>query len=104
MSADPSAWTKTVDGAPSSFGEVSCEMVRKTVLSALWGQDYARQELLFGRALGRVVAHEVYHMMAKTAQHGGSGVTAPALTGAQLISDSLDLDESSTAAIQSAGR
>jgi hypothetical protein len=79
-------------------------MVRKAVLLALWGQDYGRQELLFGRALGRVVAHEVYHMMAKTAQHGANGVTVPALSGAQLIADSLDLDEPSAAALQSTGR
>ncbi|MGP8248142.1 MAG: hypothetical protein ACLQVN_26965 [Bryobacteraceae bacterium] len=79
-------------------------MVRKAVLSALWGQDYGRQELLFGRALGRVLAHEVYHMMAKTTRHGSTGVTMPALSDAQLITDSLDLDESSADVIQSAAR
>lgn len=100
----PLAWTRVVEGAPSSFGEVNCDMVRKAVLSALWGQDYGRQELLFGRALGRVLAHEVYHMMAKTLHHGSTGVTEPALSGAQLIADSLDLDEPSASAVQSAGR
>jgi len=88
----PLAWTSTVDGAPLPFGQVSCDHVRNRVLKAMWGGDFSRGDLLFGRALGRVLAHEFYHMVAKTRAHATSGVTKPALSGPELISESLTLD------------
>ena len=91
----PLAWTSTVDGAPLPFGQVSCDQVRSLVQKAMWGGDFAHGDLLFGRALGRVLAHELYHMLARTISHGSTGVTRPALTGAQLISPSLTVDDES---------
>jgi hypothetical protein len=91
----PLAWTSTVDGAPLPFGQVSCDQIRNLVFKAMWGGDFAHGDLLFGRALGRVLAHEFYHMMARTTSHGVSGVTRPSLTGAQLISGSLSVDDES---------
>ena len=91
----PLAWTSTVDGTPLPFGQISCDQVRSAVLKAMWGGDFARGDQLFGRALGRVLAHEFYHMRARTASHGATGVTRPALTGAQLISGSLTVDDES---------
>ena len=91
----PLAWTSTADHTPLPFGQVSCDQVRNVVLKAMWGADFSHGDMLFGRALGRVVAHEVYHMVAKTTGHGASGVTRPALTGAQLISGSLTVDDDS---------
>lgn len=91
----PLAWTSTVDGAPLPFGQVSCDQIRNLVFKAMWGGDFAHGELLFGRALGRVLAHEFYHMVARTTSHGASGVTRPSLTAAQLISGSLSVDDES---------
>lgn len=91
----PLAWTRTVDGAPLPFGQVSCDQVRTLVWKAMWGGEFAHGDQLFGRALGRVVAHEFYHMRARTAAHASSGVAKPALSGAQLISDTLTVDDES---------
>ena len=55
------------------------------------GLDYARGDLLIGRAMGRVVAHELVHTLAKSGQHGFEGVQKPALSGKQLIGASLPL-------------
>lgn len=91
----PLASTNTVDGAPLPFGQVSCDQVRKLIWNAMWGGDFAHGDQLLGRALGRVLAHEFYHMRAKTTAHSSTGVTKPALSGAQLISDTLTIDEDS---------
>jgi hypothetical protein len=91
----PLAWTSTADGAPLPFGQVSCERVRNTVLRAMWGGDFSHADQLFGRALGRVLAHEFYHMRAKTTSHAAGGVAKRALSGAQLIADSLTVDDES---------
>jgi len=87
----PLAFTHTVNGEILPFSEVACDKVRSSVHQAMWGGDYARSDMLFGRALARTVAHELYHILAKTSTHARSGVAERALSGAQLISDDLRL-------------
>jgi hypothetical protein len=87
----PLAMTHTTNGEVQPFGEVNCDRVVKTARSAMSGTDYARADLLIGRAMGRVVAHELVHMLTKSEQHGLEGVQRPALSGRQLISASLPL-------------
>jgi hypothetical protein len=55
------------------------------------GEDFARPDYLMGRALGRVLAHELVHILTKSAAHGQDGVTQPALTGRELIGAPLRL-------------
>ena len=45
-----------------------------------------------GRALGRVVAHELVHMLTRSDDHAREGVQKAALSGRQLIAASLPLD------------
>jgi len=46
---------------------------------------------LLGRALGRVLAHEVVHILSKSGAHGRVGVAKTALSGSQLIAPELRL-------------
>ena len=86
----PFAFAHTADGRVQPFGEVACPSVRRAVEAALWGGQRNNREPLFGRALGRVVAHELFHILGNTGQHGKSGVFSPSLSGAQLISEHLE--------------
>lgn len=86
----PFAWAFTADGNVLPFGEVKCDRVRESIKTALRPGDYRKADELFGRALGRVVAHELYHMLANTKHHGKSGVAKDALSAQQLISEKLD--------------
>ena len=88
----PLAVTRTANGEVQPFGEVNCDRVGKTIRPAMFGEDYAKGDLLFGRALGRVVAHELVHMLTRSGQHARDGVQKAALSGKQLISNSLPLD------------
>jgi hypothetical protein len=87
----PLAITHTTNGEVQPFGEVNCDRVVNSVRSAMFGGDYAKADLLIGRALGRVVAHELVHMLTKSGQHAHEGVQKAALSGRQLISTSLPL-------------
>jgi hypothetical protein len=87
----PLAITHSSDGQIQPFGEVDCERVVNSARGAMSGKDYPTADLLIGRALGRVVAHELVHMLTKSGQHGTEGVEKPALSGKQLISASLKL-------------
>lgn len=81
----PYAWTHTVDGEILPFSEVACDRVRRAVSEALWGGERKQRDTLFGRALGRVVAHELMHILNREADHEHSGVFKRALTPRELI-------------------
>ncbi len=93
----PYAVTWTTDGRVLPFGEVDCQKVIHSARSAMWGGDLARSEQMYGRALGRVMAHELVHMLTKTGDHASHGVQRAALsprdlTGASLTLSKDDLD------------
>ncbi len=87
----PMAFTYSTGGVVQPFGEVECAKLTSVVRSAMSGGDFAHADLLFGRALGRVLAHEVVHMLSKSGAHGHAGIASRALSGSQLISPGLRL-------------
>jgi hypothetical protein len=89
----PMAFTYTTGGVPQPFSEVACEKVAGAVRSAMFGGDYAKADQLFGRALGRVLAHEVVHMLTRSGAHASEGVTKRSLSGNQLIAPELRLSQ-----------
>jgi hypothetical protein len=88
----PMAFTYSTDGVVQPFSEVACDKVTSAVRSAMSGGDFANADLLLGRALGRVLAHEVVHMLSKSGAHGHAGVAKTALSGSQLIAPELLLE------------
>jgi hypothetical protein len=87
----PLAFTYRADGAVLPFSEVACDKVTSSIRSAMWGGDFGRGDVLLGRALGRVVAHEVVHILSHSAEHGHDGVARESLSGSQLIASELPL-------------
>jgi hypothetical protein len=87
----PFAFTYNSDGEVLPFSEVECGPVTASVRSAMWGDDFARPDYVMGRALGRVVAHELVHILTRSAAHGREGVTHAALSGRELIGPPLNL-------------
>lgn len=87
----PFAETYVTDGNVLPFGQVHCDRVRSSVRGAMRGSDLKHGDATYGRALGRVVAHEIYHMLAKRRGHSASGVNRSALTAAQLVAPTLEL-------------
>ncbi len=58
------------DGHVLPFTDVRCDEVRKVMAD---GVPTDRQKAL-GMALGRIVAHELYHLLADTSKHAGAGL------------------------------
>lgn len=86
----PMAFTHTSDGEVLPFSEVLCDRVGVAAKSAMVGGEFGRRDELLGRALARVLAHELYHIKGKCNDHGRSGVARRALTGRELIAATLD--------------
>jgi hypothetical protein len=87
----PLAFAHSSDGEVLPFGEVECERVKISLRRFLTGRDNRNEDALLGRALGRVLAHEMYHMLANDRKHTGSGVTRGSLTANELTASHTNL-------------
>lgn len=88
----PLAFTHSSDGQLLPFSEVDCDKVRHSVQQAWTAADRSRGEQVLGRALARVLAHELYHIFAKTSHHGQEGIARTALSARQLVAEKLEFD------------
>lgn len=89
----PLALTHASNGELLPFGEVECDRVRRSVQRTVGRGNPLAHESTYGAALGRVMAHEVYHMLAHSAKHTKEGVTKEALTSEELSGSRLTLPD-----------
>jgi hypothetical protein len=86
-------WTHVSDGAILPFSEIDCDRIRNFVQRELLFRKVSERDEVFGRAIGRVVAHELYHIFANTPHHGSDGVAKSAYTVQELLSDDFRFEE-----------
>jgi hypothetical protein len=84
------AFTPLENGNVLPFSTVNCSSLGQFLSPALRQQPKARRDYLYGRAMGRVLAHELYHVIAQTRGHSREGVGEAAmsvrdLTGEQFV-------------------
>jgi len=79
-------FTHISDGQILPFTELNCDRLRHFVQSELMLMHPREREAAYGRALGRVLAHELYHVFANTTRHG-TGVAKEAYTVRDLTCD-----------------
>lgn len=96
----PLAMAHSSDGTVLPFGQVDCDRVRRSVRTALRPGDAGGAEPLLGRALGRVLAHEIYHMLARSHEHHRGGIARERLSPRDLTRDRFTLSEESLRAIR----
>ena len=66
--------TKVVDGRVLPFTEVRCDEVKRALAYLRPEVNPRERQKAFGIALGRVVAHEIYHILARTTGHAVHGL------------------------------
>ena len=93
-------WTHVSDGIILPFSEVDCDGVRRFLSSGLLALRPADRAATFGRALGRVLAHELYHIFADTKHHGACGVAKEAYSAQDLLSANFQFQERESRALR----
>ena len=78
------ASTVIENGRILPFVRIDCEALRRFLTPLLAGRSKQESQLLFGRALGRVLAHELHHVADQTTDHTSAGVTRAAVSIADL--------------------
>jgi cytochrome c553 len=78
-----------IDGQITSFADIDCDAIRAVIADSLIAMPPARRDLYYGRALGRVVGHELYHIIMGEAKHARTGLARACLTAEELMAESL---------------
>jgi hypothetical protein len=80
-------WTHMSDGVILPFADVDCDRIHNFLHRDLAAIPADSRDEVFGRAVGRVLAHELYHIFANTAKHQSCGVGKSAYTVQELLSE-----------------
>ena len=96
----PSGYTGAVALAESSvssgrvlpYFHVDCARLIRTLTPALQPLTLPLRRELFGRALGRVMAHEVYHILSQRKDHDEVGVAKASFTLHDLTAQRFDFE------------
>jgi hypothetical protein len=86
-------WTYMTDDAILPFSDIDCGRIQAFLRSGLLAQPKEDREEAFGRAVGRVLAHELYHIFANTTRHGSHGVAKPYYSVQELLSKSFQFEQ-----------
>jgi hypothetical protein len=93
-------WTHISDGAILPFSEIDCDGIRHFLQLELLHLRQQERDAVFGRAVGRVLAHELYHIFANTRAHGSEGVAKRSYTVRELISPAFHFEEHESDALR----
>jgi predicted nucleotidyltransferase len=96
----PLAMTYSSDGELLHFGEVECDRVRHSLERVLGKGHSEKRQTALGTALGMVMAHEMYHMMANVKGHTGAGVTKHSLSAEEMLAGDLAIPDAARKAVQ----
>jgi hypothetical protein len=77
--------THLADGQVLPIADVFCDAVRDFVGPDLRHGWALNRDELYGRALGRVLAHELYHIVLQTTDHGADGLSRRTQRSADLL-------------------
>ena len=86
-------WTDMTDGAILPFSDIDCDRIEALLRANLIAKPKQEQEEVLGRAVGRVLAHELYHILVSTARHSSQGVAKPSYSAQDLLSKSLQFEQ-----------
>ena len=87
-------WTKIIDGRILPYVELDCNRVRATILPDIEREQAVFREVALGRALARVLAHELRHALARTLTHREHGLARVSLASRDLLYGAYKLDAS----------
>ena len=88
----PLASTPMVDGIVLPFSRIDCLALTRFLGPMLLREPPAQRTYYYGRAMGRLVAHELYHVLAQTRDHADAGVGKPCFTASDLVMDRFEFE------------
>ena len=87
------AATAVSDGEILPFSWVNCDTLTRMLAPALRGQGAAQRDFLYGRAVARLLAHELYHIILNTPEHGRDGVAKECFAVSDLLTGHFEFEQ-----------
>jgi len=82
------------------YFRVDCGRIIRALAPILQPLSVPSRESIFGRALARVIAHEIYHIVAQTEEHDDVGLAKAQLSLQELLASRFDLSPASVRRMQ----
>jgi hypothetical protein len=79
------------------YSSINCTGLTRMLAPALAAEPGARREYLYGRAMARLFAHELYHILLNTKDHEREGLAKARFTLSDLMAESLEFDRAALA-------
>lgn len=99
-SGGPLASTQVDGGRILPYAELFCDRLRQTLGAALDREPLYRRNMLVGRAMARILAHEIYHLVAQEKHHAVGGVAKNCLGSRELLSEDFTFDHPTLARLR----
>ena len=100
VDVDRLAYTVEDHGKILPFITVDCAALQQILASDLGREPRARRDVLYGRAMGRLVAHEMYHIESQTREHSRDGVAEAAVSSRELVAERFEFARDALAKLQ----
>ena len=94
------ATTSITDRQVMPFSTLNCTALTSSVSASLAQEAGARRDFLYGRAMARVVAHELYHVLMRTAEHSRGGVARSCFSTADLLTERFTFEGATLAGLR----
>jgi hypothetical protein len=91
------ASTPVSDGEILPFSTLHCDTLNRVIGGALAGASDPRRPWLYGRAMARLAAHELYHVLTNTRGHSQEGVSKPCFSARDLLADHFEFESAALA-------
>jgi hypothetical protein len=88
----PLASTAVSDGHILPFSWADCAALNRTIGPSIRDQPGVQRDYIYGRALARLLAHELYHVLNQTAGHAQTGIAKAQFTAAELVAERFQFD------------
>jgi hypothetical protein len=79
------------------FSWINCDTLTQMLAPSLATVQPGRKDFLYGRAMGRLLAHELYHMLVNKRGHETSGIGKASFSAKDVLGESFTFEESTLA-------
>jgi hypothetical protein len=94
------ASTSVQDGKVMPFSWVDCNAVERFLGSSLEPFNNADRNIVYGKALARLIAHEFFHVIAATEAHTSGGLSKTSFTIADLLGPEIAFQQEAIAMLR----
>jgi hypothetical protein len=97
LSIESLASTPVSDGQILPFSTLHCDSLNRVIARTIAAESPQHRLWLYGRAMARLAAHELYHVLSDTREHSREGVSKPCFSARDLLADHFEFESAALA-------